>query len=82
MLTATVISHVLYLLLLYFLHSLAAEVLQISQTTIILDVINNSCEVLVLLRVPYGLVHDVQMGRLLGRAIHSLRLVKVLEMFE
>jgi hypothetical protein len=46
--------------LLRLLNSLAPEILQVSQATIVLDVVDYGSQVL-LLRRPYGLIHQMQL---------------------
>jgi hypothetical protein len=46
--------------LLDLLHAFTAEVLQVSQTAIVLDVVNDRCQILLLVvRGSYRLVHDI-----------------------
>lgn len=65
-LVVCICAQILQLLsLLSFFHSFAPEILKISETPIVFNVINHSGEVLLLLiRGSYGLVHYIQMGRM------------------
>ena len=65
--------------LLHLLHALAAEVLQVPQTAIVFDVVDDSCQILLLMvRGPNRLVHDIQVRRVrLCRIRYVLEVIKL-----
>jgi len=73
-------TEVLQLLgLLHLLHAFAAEVLQVPQTAIILDVVDHGCQILLLVvRGSNRLVHDIQVRWVrLGRIRYVLEVIKL-----
>lgn len=65
--------------LLHLLHAFAAEVLQVPQTAIVLDVVDDRCKILLLvIRRPNSLVHDIQVRWVrLGRIGYVLEVIKL-----